>query len=145
MRTSIPCLGWIGAVPRAPIPWTDSDHEFLWLVISAPQSLCTAVSHPVTKSIRGDKVISSTRAKHSLQLQDCFPGEGRGNLRRWKSLFLINNEAFPKQLNRKHSSRASSEHSQGVVLPFDQPKELPPNCSHPPLVLGAQSTPLSLL
>lgn len=87
-------------------------------------------------------VISSTKAKHSLQLQGCFSGEGRGNLSRWESLFLINNEAFPKQLSRKHLSRASSEHSQRVVLPFvalklDQPKELPPNSSHPPLLLAA--------
>lgn len=65
-----------------------------------------------------DKVISSTRAKPSLQLHNCFPGEGRGNLSRWERLFLINNEAFPKQLSRKHSSGEGLEHSQGVVLPF---------------------------
>lgn len=116
MRISISCLGWISAVPRAPSPWTDSGFSGWWFKL---RRVCVQLLLALSQSPSGrDKVISSPKAKHSLQLRDYFPGEGRANLRRWESFFLINNEAFPKQLSRKHLSRASSAHSQGVVLPF---------------------------
>lgn len=114
-------------------------HEFIFLMISAPQGPCTAASHLtlLQSPSRRYKVTSPIRTKHPCAAAGllpivALPWGRKGESEQMKSLFLINIfQSSPAESSQ--AERAGSAH--GIVLPFvafnHQPRSWHPIANSP--------------
>lgn len=75
MRINIPCPGWEGADPKGFMPPDHCKQQTVFLIILAPQGLCTAASPfalPQNGSQR-DEVVSPVGMKHPAVVTGQFP------------------------------------------------------------------------